>query len=1646
MKKNLLILVILCISNYIHSQIDTTIYYLNESFETSPRNWLSLPPDNVIKWTYQNGGSSGNPVSAFDGSYNAFFYWNDFESKIRDLVSTPINLSAAVKPRLTFYHTQVQSGDGTDNLKVMFRTSPTGSWDTIASYITPVASWTKRSFNIDQEGSQYLTGQFYLAFRGTANGGHGICIDSVKIVETAIINRYINSVSADDIVYPVVPSGVRVLPVFRINIEVFGNTGTLILDSLKIKSISADNSVFETNGFQLFYTQDQIFRNKAKGVSTKIGASVSVNNGYIKFNGLNKSIRTGNHYLWLAVDIKPGDIHNKDIDFMVETNNVYISGSSYPSANLSPSGKNTIEESVFYDNFDTDKGWSLDNDFERDVPKGKFVIKSSDPDYAYSGTKVLGTDLNGDGAYKLNIDSATAYFATTPSMNLKYFDRIKLSMMKWIAFETNDEASIDISTDGGTSWIKIWSSQVSGQNLEYTWNSLSFSNEVNNLARRQPNVKFRFAINFSDDNNAYAGWNIDNFAVTGEYLTNEVGISRIILPCSECLNSGFDSVKVVVRNYAAIPSNSNLPLFFSLNGNQGPKIYDTLKSSIPVDDSVVFTFKTPANFPGPGSYNFLCATDRYGDQDKSNDSVYVQIKIQDNIEPSNLVDFETDGGYWINGGIANTWICKIPDVSIGEIPGSPNAWILSPFGNYTDSDSSFLVSSCYDLTGSDQLILEMKYTNISQNGKDGANIQYSINDGITWNVIENNMLGYSWNWYNSPVSALGQNGWSGNSNGWKTAKTLLPLSLLTQPRVKFRVLWMSDSDPTDGSRGIALDDFSVYPAPPDIGVLSIDMPGDACLNENPDQISVTVKNYGLNKVSAGDTILMGFIFEGNPAVYDTLMLGEDFDPGDSIQYTFSEKIEIPDPGFYNLSVFTLFEDDPWFYGTNNDTLSTTFEVFPLPITGIPDTIQSREPDTVIIRAVKDINYNYSWRDTLGTVLSTEDTLKVPGDGWYYLLVTNSGGNGCSLLDSVYVELLFSDIGIDTIVNPISSCELSDDEQLIVRIKNFGTDSIVANSKIALSYIFEGGAPVYDTLLLTRAFQSQETIDFPFTGSSENFRAEGLHNLRLFAYYGGDTVRYNDSLNLNIEVFGYPTVDIGGDKVVEALTYPLDAGAGFIAYQWEDGDSVQVHTVDESGLYYVMVTDVHGCPGYDSAYIRLKIRDVSPSALISPTSACSTLGNVSVQLQAKNTGNDTIPQSSKIYFKYKLGAQAIRSDSLTLSSPLYPGGTVNRLFSYVENLNSYGEYDFMLYATTKNDLNHANDTLNDTIFLQPKPVVDFGLDDIFTYKGLGYVLDAGFGDSYNYQWQDGALGQTYSVTKSGVYNVKVTDGRTGCFAKDSVTIFLIITDVGITSVTLPPDSCSGSYNDVQVQIKNLGNSSIAAGDTIKVAYTLNNSLLGEDEYILGSVFAFGSNISRTLTNTITLTDGIQSKLRFYTKYRGDLRPENDTLTKGYGTVKRSPVVNFNDVAGVIMTDLPYVLIPEAGHPSYLWQDNSITPTYTVTSYGQYSVTVTAANGCKTSKSVNVVFETGVEDNVQNPFNLQVYPNPARDFLNLEMDMTETESVVIEFYNSEGKLLFNDKAEKGWTYRQSFDMSAYIQGIYFLRIYNSEVSQITKVIIY
>ena len=88
--------------------------------------------------------------------------------------------------------------------------------------------------------------------------------------------------------------------------------------------------------------------------------------------------------------------------------------------------------------------------------------------------------------------------------------------------------------------------------------------------------------------------------------------------------------------------------------------------------------------------------------------------------------------------------------------------------------------------------------------------------------------------------------------------------------MKFRFHFASDA--SGRTEGIGIDDIRIYEAPRDVGVMSIDYPINGCAQEIGDHVVVTIMNYGLDTLMAGETLIAGYNYESEPSVIDTFIL------------------------------------------------------------------------------------------------------------------------------------------------------------------------------------------------------------------------------------------------------------------------------------------------------------------------------------------------------------------------------------------------------------------------------------------------------------------------------------------------------------------------------------------------------------------------------------------------------------------------------------------------------------------------------------------------------------------------------------------------------------------------------------------------------
>ncbi len=83
----------------------------------------------------------------------------------------------------------------------------------------------------------------------------------------------------------------------------------------------------------------------------------------------------------------------------------------------------------------------------------------------------------------------------------------------------------------------------------------------------------------------------------------------------------------------------------------------------------------------------------------------------------------------------------------------------------------------------------------------------------------------------------------------------------------------------------------------------------------------------------------------------------------------------------------------------------------------------------------------------------------------------------------------------------------------------------------------------------------------------------------------DTANCQADTSVNVIVYPTPIPSFAGqDTIFTEVPVDLDAGAGFLYYLWNTGDSTQIITVDKNGWYAVEIESQQGCMGGDSVFV------------------------------------------------------------------------------------------------------------------------------------------------------------------------------------------------------------------------------------------------------------------------------------------------------------------------------------------------------------------------------------------------------------------------------------------------------------------------------
>ena len=496
----------------------------------------------------------------------------------------------------------------------------------------------------------------------------------------------------------------------------------------------------------------------------------------------------------------------------------------------------------------------------------------------------------------------------------------------------------------------------------------------------------------------------------------------------------------------------------------------------------------------------------------------------------------------------------------------------------------------------------------------------------------------------------------------------------------------------------------------------------------------------------------------------------------------------------------------------------------------------------------------------------------------------------------------------------------------------------------------------------------------------------------------------DSIQVVLDSVPHPeftTIDgssykCAGDTFYFTNTSTIDASGAPMTYLWQFGDgystndSASSHAYLTAGNYTVTLTAVSnsGCdvsatkvltvnplPEVSFAFNNVcslepinftnttsgailsqnwNFGDGNTSTLSNPTHTYAGTGSFDVTLTIQNNYGctDSLTQTAMVYAPGTAdftiedaevcegnssvfhNASTVASGSLTYVWDFGNGmssTTANPIILY----DSYGTYDVQLIATTENG---CNDTITKQVVISPSPVASFTYNDVCLGDTTHFVNTSTItpADVLTYEWSfgDGTsstdmdFDKVYDTQGSYTVNLVVTSSA-GCLSSVNQTVNV---NPNPTANFVCQPVCEGQASVFQ-------NNSYPNDGTLNFVWNFDDGNTSTEESPNYTYAGDGTyNVELVATSTFGCSDTINKDVVVYP----------------------APVVDIGDT--IYHCYDSYILDAQNSGMDYLWSTNAQTQTITVYSDGDYSVTVTSADGCSSVDSAYVYLSVPVTVNL------------------------------------------------------------------------------------
>ena len=490
----------------------------------------------------------------------------------------------------------------------------------------------------------------------------------------------------------------------------------------------------------------------------------------------------------------------------------------------------------------------------------------------------------------------------------------------------------------------------------------------------------------------------------------------------------------------------------------------------------------------------------------------------------------------------------------------------------------------------------------------------------------------------------------------------------------------------------------------------------------------------------------------------------------------------------------------------------------------------------------------------------------------------------------------------------------------------------------------------------------------------------------------------------------------------------------VSYVWSNSSTAGSISSLAAGTYTVTVTNPAGCTASASATITNVASNISVTFTTTQAACGQTNGGASATV---NGG--TSPYS----YNWSTGS------------------TTNSISNVAA-----GAYSFTVTDNTGCSVLNSATISNSgapTVTTTPTSPSCFG-----GINGSALATVTGGSQPYSYTWSSGGTSASATGLGAGTYTVSVQDNAQ-CVAVQSVTVSNpAVINVSITTT----NALCGNQNGSAVAVVSGGGSytcfwsngnttvnaiDLAAG-SYSVTVTNSNSCTATATTQVGSSAA-PTSVMNTINGTCQITPQINLTILggtqpFTYAWSNGATSQNLTgITAGSYTVTITDANGCKNINTTSVTDNSSVNVtfnsqnPTSGNSngsiaanptggttpySYNWSTGSTSASITNLAAGTYTVTITDQTGCIRVASVTLSSTTGVAQVTDIAF-IKIYPNPAHDVCNIQMELNQAQNIEIKMFNSLGQQVWVKNSNDFKQGTEAVDVSKLAVGVYMIQLH-------------